>query len=83
LNVPFNVVVTAPQKKYSVCKVSPLYIETCSDGSILWTDSKKKKNQLRFHVSDVEESYPGRADMKVVIIKLGLYNNITPAREDI
>jgi len=44
---------------------------------------KKKKNQLRFHVSDVEESYPGRADMKVVIIKLGLYNNITPAREDI
>ncbi len=42
-----------------------------------------KKTKTTFHVSDVEESYPGRADMKIVIIKIGLYNNITTARDKI
>lgn len=32
-----------------------------------------KKN----HESDVEKSYPGGADMEVIIVELGLYDHIT------
>lgn len=31
--------------------------------------------------SDVEESYPGGADMEVIIVELGLYDHVTTGRQ--